>query len=289
MGMTRFAERLQGPRPKPRVASRRRATMPRWFAAANLRGLPADRGAAIVATGGLSHQVHGERADFNNPEWDAEFMDLLELHLERPVAMTHAEYATRGGLEGASVIMWLVMRSAMAERLSCLHRTYYLPSMAAIATAIYEHDPLRRHLRHAGETGRRGRRVEPPCLRCHARADAGGIPEDAQCTRRAVLRGWCRRQTSRLGPRAERAGIMKPRRHAMPAGTAPSPARTPAAVIALLYREINHALASPAPKTRLDAEGAEAAPGAAEGFGTMIAQEIARWKPGIEQSRMQPE
>jgi len=69
--MTRFAERLQGPRPKPRVASRRRATMPRWFAAANLRGLPADRGAAIVATGGLSHQVHGERADFNNPEWDA--------------------------------------------------------------------------------------------------------------------------------------------------------------------------------------------------------------------------
>ena len=26
---------------------------------------------AIVATGGLSHQVHGERAGFNNPEWDA--------------------------------------------------------------------------------------------------------------------------------------------------------------------------------------------------------------------------
>jgi len=32
----------------------------------------------IVATGGLSHQVHGERAGFNNPEWDRQFLDLIE-------------------------------------------------------------------------------------------------------------------------------------------------------------------------------------------------------------------
>src|SRR5262249_37518919 len=52
----------------------------------------------------------------------------------------HAEYAERGGFEGAEVIMWLVMRGAMAPRVKCLHRTYYLPSMAGIATAIYEDD-----------------------------------------------------------------------------------------------------------------------------------------------------
>jgi tripartite-type tricarboxylate transporter receptor subunit TctC len=68
-----------------------------------------------------------------------------------------------------------------------------------------------------------------------------------------------------------------------------APARTPAAVIALLNREINRALASPALKSRLDAEGAEAAPGTPEAFGTMIVQEIARWKPVIEQSHMKPE
>lgn len=33
---------------------------------------------AIVATGGLSHQVHGERCGFNNTEWDEKFLDLLE-------------------------------------------------------------------------------------------------------------------------------------------------------------------------------------------------------------------
>ena len=68
-----------------------------------------------------------------------------------------------------------------------------------------------------------------------------------------------------------------------------APARTPAAVIALLNREINRALTSPALKSRLDAEGASAAPGSAEDFGTMIAQEITRWKPVIEQSHMKPE
>jgi len=107
-----------------------------------IESYPGDLRVAIVATGGLSHQVHGERAGFNNPEWDAEFMDLFESDPERLVEMTHAEYATRGGLEGSEVIMWLVMRGAMAPRMRRLHRTYYLPSMTGIATAIYEDDGL---------------------------------------------------------------------------------------------------------------------------------------------------
>ena len=108
-----------------------------------IESYPEDIGVAIVATGGLSHQVHGERAGFNSPEWDARFMDLLETDPEQLVAITHADYATRGGLEGAEVIMWLVMRGAMAPRIKRLHRSYYLPSMAGIGTAIYEDvDPV---------------------------------------------------------------------------------------------------------------------------------------------------
>ena len=93
---------------------------------------------AIVATGGLSHQVHGERAGFNNREWDQRFLDLFESDPERLADMTHAEYAELGGIEGAEVIMWLVMRGALASEVKCTHRTYYLPSMTGIATAIYE-------------------------------------------------------------------------------------------------------------------------------------------------------
>jgi len=93
---------------------------------------------AIVATGGLSHQVHGERAGFNNPEWDARFLDLFEHDPEQLAGMTQAELAERGGVEGAEVIMWLVMRGALTKEVRCLHRAYYLPSMTGIATAIYE-------------------------------------------------------------------------------------------------------------------------------------------------------
>ena len=105
-----------------------------------IESYPEDIKVALVATGGLSHQVHGERAGFNNPEWDREFMDLIENDPERLAEMTHAELATRGGFEGAEVIMWLVMRGAMNAEVRCLHRAYYLPSMTGIAAAIYENE-----------------------------------------------------------------------------------------------------------------------------------------------------
>ncbi|MEN9889868.1 MAG: hypothetical protein RLY78_163 [Pseudomonadota bacterium] len=103
-----------------------------------VESFPADLKVAIVATGGLSHQVHGERCGFNNPEWDGRFLDLFERDPEALADITLAEYAELGGMEGAEVIMWLIMRGALAAQVTCLHRNYYLPSMTGIATAIYE-------------------------------------------------------------------------------------------------------------------------------------------------------
>jgi gallate dioxygenase len=107
-----------------------------------IESYPEDLKVAIVATGGLSHQVHGERAGFNNTKWDMEFMELLEKDPEKLTKMTTAEYAKLGGWEGAEVIMWLVMRGAMASKVKKLHQSYYLPSMTAIGTAIYEDDTV---------------------------------------------------------------------------------------------------------------------------------------------------
>ncbi|MGZ5803861.1 MAG: gallate dioxygenase [Xanthobacteraceae bacterium] len=105
-----------------------------------IESYPEDLKVAIVATGGLSHQVHGERAGFNNTQWDARFLDLFENDPEALTRMTIADYAKLGGLEGAEVIMWLVMRGAMSAKIKCLHRDYYLPSMTGIATAVYENE-----------------------------------------------------------------------------------------------------------------------------------------------------
>ena len=99
---------------------------------------PGDLKVCLVATGGLSHQVHGERCGFNNTEWDLEFLELIEKNPTRLLEMTHADYAWLGGVEGAEVIMWLVMRGALSPKIRKLHQSYYLPSMTGIATAIYE-------------------------------------------------------------------------------------------------------------------------------------------------------
>jgi gallate dioxygenase len=103
-----------------------------------IESYPEDLNVVLVATGGLSHQVHGERCGFNNVEWDRRFLDLIEHDPEELAAMTHAQYAELGGLEGAEVIMWLVMRGALSPRVTKRHQSYYLPSMTGIATAIYE-------------------------------------------------------------------------------------------------------------------------------------------------------
>ena len=101
--------------------------------------------------------MHGERAGFNNTPWDMQFLELIEKDPERLTEMTQAEYAALGGMEGAEVIMWLVMRGAMSSSIRKIHQTYYLPSMTGIATAIYENeavdtpvDTLAAHRAHIG-------------------------------------------------------------------------------------------------------------------------------------------
>jgi gallate dioxygenase len=99
---------------------------------------PEDLRVAIVATGGLSHQVHGERAGFLNEAWDQEFLDLLEKSPEELIAKPLAEYAIRGGMEGTEIVMWLIMRGALSDQVKRVHLTTYAPSMVNIATAIFE-------------------------------------------------------------------------------------------------------------------------------------------------------
>ena len=107
-----------------------------------IMSFPVDLKVAIVGTGGLSHQVHGERSGFNNTPWDTEFLETLEKDPEALTRITIAEYAKRGGLEGAEVIMWLIMRGALSRKVRKVHQQYYLPSMTPIAAVIYEDDSV---------------------------------------------------------------------------------------------------------------------------------------------------
>jgi len=105
-----------------------------------IESYPEDLKVVVLGTGGLSHQVHGERCGFNNTPWDMEFIERLEKDPEGLTKVTLAEYATLGGWEGAEVVMWLMMRGALSKKVKKLHQTYYLPSMTPIVSVIFEND-----------------------------------------------------------------------------------------------------------------------------------------------------
>ena len=116
---------------------------------------PEDIKVVMVATGGLSHQVHGERAGFNNTEWDQKLLDLYETDPEGLTQFTHSHHAKMGGMESSEFVMWLVARGALSSGVKCVHRSYYLPSMTAIATAIYENQAVEMPAAAAEEIRRR--------------------------------------------------------------------------------------------------------------------------------------
>jgi protocatechuate 4,5-dioxygenase beta chain len=83
---------------------------------------------AIFGTGGMSHQLQGERAGLVNPEFDNSFLDRLTTD---PVGLTkiqHVEYMREAGSEGIELVMWLIMRGAMGDDASETYKFYHVPA-----------------------------------------------------------------------------------------------------------------------------------------------------------------
>lgn len=80
--------------------------------------LPAEKRVVVVATGGLSHQLHGPRGGEINQAWDREFLARLPGDAAALAAMSTRDYARLGGAEGAETVMWLAMRGALPERVT---------------------------------------------------------------------------------------------------------------------------------------------------------------------------
>lgn len=105
-----------------------------------VESFPHDLKVVVVGTGGLSHQIHGERTGFNDTDWDDEFLRLFVEAPQALTALTHADLVRRGGAESAEVIMWLAMRGALTEKIRCVHQNQYLATTTNMAVTIYEQD-----------------------------------------------------------------------------------------------------------------------------------------------------
>ena len=93
---------------------------------------------AIFGTGGMSHQLSGERFGYLNSEFDEWFLDQLEGDADALINMTHQELMERAGVEAVELIMWLVMRGAMSEKVNRLHRNYYAPMTTGMGLITLE-------------------------------------------------------------------------------------------------------------------------------------------------------
>jgi len=108
-----------------------------------LLSYPGDLDVVVVGTGGLSHQMNGERAGFNNEKWDRKFLELIARDPKKLTAMRHVDYMRLGGTEGAEEIMWLAMRGALSPQARKVHENYYLPMTTAMAVAVFEEPAAR--------------------------------------------------------------------------------------------------------------------------------------------------
>lgn len=103
-----------------------------------IESYPQDIDVVVVGTGGLSHQIHGERTGFNDTSWDMEFLELFRDDPEKLTQLRHADYVKRGGAESVEQIMWLAMRGALGGSLREVHRNYYLATTTAMTVVAYE-------------------------------------------------------------------------------------------------------------------------------------------------------
>jgi protocatechuate 4,5-dioxygenase, beta chain len=93
----------------------------------------------VWGTGGMSHQIQGPRAGLINRAFDSRFMDLLVNDPAAAARIPHVEYMREAGSEGVELVMWLVMRGALGERVREVRRFYHVPaSNTAVGHMILE-------------------------------------------------------------------------------------------------------------------------------------------------------
>lgn len=88
---------------------------------------PGDERVLVLGTGGLSHQLDGERAGFINKDFDLKFMDSMVADPRWATQFSTRQLVEHTGTQGVELLMWLATRAALGEKVRELHRNYHIP------------------------------------------------------------------------------------------------------------------------------------------------------------------
>ncbi len=100
---------------------------------------PEDIKVVVLGTGGLSHQLDGERAGHINKEFDQMCMEKIVNDPEALTKISRRELVEKAGAQGTEFLMWLMMRGALGDNVKALHQNYTIPiSNTGAGTMILE-------------------------------------------------------------------------------------------------------------------------------------------------------
>ncbi|MBK9360678.1 MAG: protocatechuate 3,4-dioxygenase [Rubrivivax sp.] len=88
---------------------------------------PGDARVLIVGTGGLSHQLDGERAGFINKDFDLQFMQSLSTDPRWATQFSIHQLVEKTGTQGVELLMWLAARAALGPAARQVHASYHIP------------------------------------------------------------------------------------------------------------------------------------------------------------------
>uniref|UniRef100_E6VDG0 Extradiol ring-cleavage dioxygenase class III protein subunit B n=1 Tax=Rhodopseudomonas palustris (strain DX-1) TaxID=652103 RepID=E6VDG0_RHOPX len=107
-----------------------------------IESYPEDLKVVVIGTGGLSHQLEGQRAGFINTAFDRRCMDAMTGDIESLLGIDPHELVELAGSQGVEVMNWVAMRGALLGDVHELHRNYHLPiSNTASGIMLIENRP----------------------------------------------------------------------------------------------------------------------------------------------------
>lgn len=92
-----------------------------------IESYPEDLKVVIFGTGGMSHQLQGERAGYIDVDFDLQCMSSVINDPEWLASLSIDEIIRKAGTEGVETIMWLAMRGALHPNVNVVHKHYHVP------------------------------------------------------------------------------------------------------------------------------------------------------------------
>ncbi|MDU6748913.1 MAG: class III extradiol dioxygenase family protein, partial [Bradyrhizobium sp.] len=102
---------------------------------------PKDERVVVMGTGGLSHQLDGERAGFINKDFDETFMASMVDDPAWATKYSTTELVELSGTQGVELLNWMVARGALPEKVRKEHSNYHIP-ISNTATGLMVLEPV---------------------------------------------------------------------------------------------------------------------------------------------------